>query len=58
MRGPRGQGRGRHAGRLTRAAAAEFEAAMQEIDGDGSGEVEFEEFLTWWGSKDRTGEQV
>ena len=31
---------------------------MQEIDEDGSGEVEFEEFLTWWGSKDRTGEQV
>ena len=26
----------------------EFEVAMQEIDEDGSGEVEFEEFQLWW----------
>ena len=31
---------------------AGLDAAMLEIDKDGSGEVEFEEFLAWWQQQD------
>ena len=30
---------------------AEMDQAMQEMDGDGSGEVDFEEFQSWWDAR-------
>ena len=36
---------------------SEFAQAMAEIDEDGSGEIDFDEFLGWWQSQDPEAQQ-